>query len=110
MTTDIGDRIASRILQLRLSKGLTQEQLAERADIDASVISRIERGSRTNLRLNTLSKIVDALDIDYEIMFSFPDSKQAQKRIKSKLDLITDEETLDTIEKLIDLLAKSSQK
>lgn len=109
MTSDIGHQVASRILQLRQARKMTQEQLAERANIDASVISRIERESRTNIRLDTLNKIVEALDTNYEAIFSFTDSDNVKKRIQSKLDLITDDDTLSTIEKLIDLLAASKK-
>lgn len=105
MDTSVGSKVAERILQLRLAKKMTQEQLAERADIDASVISRIERGSRSNIRLDTLEKIVTALGVDYASIFSFPDSNHVKTRIDSKLDLITDQETLAAIEKLVDLLA-----
>ncbi|GAW99576.1 helix-turn-helix domain-containing protein [Secundilactobacillus mixtipabuli] len=104
MGVDIGNKIGERILELRLSKKMTQEQLAEKAQIDPSVISRIERGTRTNLRLNTLDKIVNALGTDYETIFSFSENTSVNKRITSKLALINDSETLQTIEKLIDLL------
>lgn len=104
MTDEIGNKIGERILELRLSKKMTQEQLAERAQIDSSVISRIERGTRTNLRLNTLDKIIKALNTDYETIFSFSDNQSVNKRIISKLALINDNEALQTIEKLIDLL------
>ncbi|NLR31613.1 helix-turn-helix domain-containing protein [Levilactobacillus tujiorum] len=109
MASDIGHQVASRILQLRQAKKMTQEQLAERANIDASVISRIERESRTNIRLDTLNKIVEALGTNYEEMFSFTDSDNVRERIQSKLDLITDDDTLSTIEKLIDLLTVSKK-
>lgn len=104
VAVDIGKKIGERILELRLSKKMTQEQLAEKAQIDPSVISRIERGTRTNLRLNTLDKIVNALNTDYETIFSFADNKSVNKRIVSKLALLPDGEALQTIEKLIDLL------
>ncbi|HIW71875.1 MAG TPA: helix-turn-helix domain-containing protein [Candidatus Levilactobacillus faecigallinarum] len=102
----IGKKVAQRLLQLRQSNGLTQEQLAERATIDSSVISRIERGFRTNIRLETLDKLIGALDVNYTEFFTFTDDEQIQKRIESKLVLVTDKEALQTLEKLIDILSK----
>lgn len=53
-----------------------------------------------------LSKIVYALGTDYESIFSFtiPIHKN---ELKSKLDLINDEETLKIIEEFLDLLLRS---
>ncbi|GEO65756.1 helix-turn-helix domain-containing protein [Levilactobacillus spicheri] len=102
----IGNKVAHRLLQLRQANGLTQEQLAERANIDSSVISRIERGFRTNIRLETLDKLTKALGVNYTDLFTFTDDKQIQKRIEGKLALITDKEALQTLEKLIDILSE----
>ena len=52
--------IASQVIALRESGGLTQADLAERTGIDQADISRIERGS-ANPTERTLSRIGDAL-------------------------------------------------
>lgn len=109
MIEDIGKNLATRIRQLRLSKNLTQEQLADQAEIDASVLSRIERGQRTNMRLETLNKIVAALDVDYSTLFAFTNSDKVTERISAKLTLIEDDKALDTIENLIDLLVADKE-
>lgn len=100
--TDIGDQVANRVKELRVSQGLTQEQLAERAEIDPSVLSRIERGSRTNVRLETLDKLVRALGVNYTTFFAFSTSTNQRDRLVAKLALIHDEDALSLIEKLID--------
>ena len=58
--------IAEAIYVLRKSKGLSQEQLAQRAGTSQTVISALESGSRMP-RLVTLSKIAVALGESFEI-------------------------------------------
>ena len=54
--------IGKRIATIRKSKGLTQAQLAESADITNNFLSHIER-SHSIPSLETLIKICDALDV-----------------------------------------------
>ena len=51
--------VAKRIQTLRKDFHLTQEQLAEAAGLDVSSIAKIERGERSNIKVNTLEKIVE---------------------------------------------------
>ena len=50
------------IREIRLSKGLSQEQLALNAGIDPSYVGRVERGDN-NVAVLTLSRLAAALDI-----------------------------------------------
>jgi transcriptional regulator with XRE-family HTH domain len=52
--------VGSLIAQARTEAGLLQEELAERAGVPQSTLSRIERGS-AHLTLNQLRKIAPAL-------------------------------------------------
>jgi transcriptional regulator with XRE-family HTH domain len=52
--------VGSLITQARIEAGLRQEELAERAGVPQSTLSRIERGS-AHLTLNQLRKIAPAL-------------------------------------------------
>ncbi len=52
-----------RIRDVRRSKGISQEVLAEMADIDRSYMGNIERGEK-NVTLKKAYDICDALDID----------------------------------------------
>ena len=58
--------IGLRIRQIRSERNLTQEELAEKADTDHTVISRIEGGR--NLTVETLIKIANALDISTDYL------------------------------------------
>ncbi len=52
-----------RIRDVRRSKGISQEVLAEMADIDRSYMGNIERGEK-NVTLKKAYDICDTLDID----------------------------------------------
>jgi len=56
VATQVGERIKSLRLQSRGGK-LTQERLAERADISVSFLSMIERGERS-AHVDTLAEFV----------------------------------------------------
>ena len=55
--------LGERIRKLRNEKGISQEELANEADIPLSQIGRIERGE-TNPTISSLFVISQALDID----------------------------------------------
>lgn len=61
--------IANRIRELRIAKNMTQEKLAEKIGFDVSFLGRIERGKSANIQINTLEKIIHALDEDYTTFF-----------------------------------------
>ena len=55
--------LGQRIREMRIAKGLTQEDLAHESDIDRSYIGGVERGER-NLSFDKLCEIAQALDCD----------------------------------------------
>ena len=59
-------RLASSLIQLRLSRGLTQEQLGEMLHTKQSSIARLESGSSLP-SLTTIKRVAEALDADVEI-------------------------------------------
>jgi len=60
--------IGKRIRQERRRLKLTQEELAERADISANFLGHIERGTKRPT-LNTLTKIADVLQVSMGTLF-----------------------------------------
>ena len=55
--------IGNKIRDLRTQKGISQEDLANEADIPLSQIGRIERGEN-NPTISTLYVIAEALDVE----------------------------------------------
>jgi transcriptional regulator with XRE-family HTH domain len=60
-------RIGQDIAQLRKEKGMTQQNVADRADIMRPHIARVELG-KYNFGFDTLQAIADALDADIRIV------------------------------------------
>lgn len=54
--------IAGNLRRIRLRQGLTQQSLAEEADLDLSFVQRVERAAE-NLSIGSLVKLADALRI-----------------------------------------------
>lgn len=63
-------QIGAKITYFRKVKRYTQEELAFRASISASYLSRIERGAYANgIPLSTLMRIALALEVDISRFF-----------------------------------------
>lgn len=60
---DIKIKLGVRVKQLRISKGYSQEQLAELADLDRTYIPGIESGKR-NVSIVVLEKLAKAFGIN----------------------------------------------
>ena len=61
MRHDIAKQFGQRVRKARLERGLSQESLAAKADIDRAFLSGIERGVE-NPTLFTIQAIADALE------------------------------------------------
>jgi len=58
------------VRSLRAERGLTQEQLAERAGISVDFLSLVERG-KSSPSFENLEEIADALEVSVAELFSF---------------------------------------
>ena len=69
MKNDINIKFGKRVIELRKTKGITQEELAYRCDIQRSYMGVIERGEKS-VTLNTIEKIAAGLEISIiELMY-----------------------------------------
>lgn len=64
----LGERFGAHVRKLRLSRNLTQESLAEHADLSVDAVRRIERGAFSP-SLDTLRKLCLGLDISFRTLF-----------------------------------------
>jgi transcriptional regulator with XRE-family HTH domain len=62
MRAEILDRFGKRVRDERLQRGLSQEELAEKAELHRTYIGMIERGEK-NITLINIQKIAKALVI-----------------------------------------------
>jgi transcriptional regulator with XRE-family HTH domain len=61
--------VASTIRHFRKLAEISQESLADKADLDRTYISGIERGVR-NITLDSLEQIINALNVDVQTFFT----------------------------------------
>ncbi|MCK4662417.1 MAG: helix-turn-helix domain-containing protein [Bacteroidales bacterium] len=76
------------IKELRLKKGITQEELAEKTELSVRTIQRIENGE-VDPRSFTLQAIASALDVDFGVLNNSTEfENKAQKESKTWLPLL----------------------
>ena len=71
--------LKTRLRELRLKAGLTQEKYAEQAKFSYKYYQGIERGQWTNLRLKTLEKLANGYGLSLHELFA-PKLPQLKKR------------------------------
>lgn len=76
---------------------MTQEYLAETADLGFNYIYRLEK-KQLNVKLETIEKIMNALDVDVNTFFNI----ESQNRSKEFIQLIEDIENLPKEKKRAD--------
>jgi transcriptional regulator with XRE-family HTH domain len=93
--------IGERIVMLREKKGWKQKELAEKVDINVSVMNRIEKGTRP-LNDSEIIKIADALDVSTEYLLGRNENKKSDW--DSNLPGLTTKDERDIAKKLENIL------
>ena len=71
------------IKELRIKKGMTQEELADKTEVSARTIQRIENGE-VDPRAYTLQMIAKALEVDYNLFVeNEPDEEQEIQQVNA---------------------------
>jgi len=65
-------KVGQRIKELRNQIGISQEALANKADIDRTYVTDVENGRR-NISIENLEKLVNALEIQFKDFFDSAD-------------------------------------
>ena len=95
--------IGMRIKELRQKRGLTQDKLSHKVDIDPKHLSRIEVG-RSFPSFDTLERMANALHVELRAFFEFKrNSKSTSELKKSVAELLkdADDDTLKFVEYLL---------
>ena len=66
---NICKRFGARVRVLRVARGLSQEELAQKAELHRTYVGGIERGER-NISLVNIEKLAIALDVSVESLMS----------------------------------------
>ena len=74
--------LGARIKELRKSRGLSQEELAEKIGVEPQHMSRLEIG-KSYPSLDRLEKIAIALDVPLKDFFEFMHLEDADDRLES---------------------------
>ncbi|PKV88875.1 helix-turn-helix domain-containing protein [Streptomyces sp. TLI_146] len=68
MATTLGDRL----IELRMRRGMTQEQLAEKSQLSVDTVRKLEQNQRMTARMSTLNKFARALDVETSVLLGAP--------------------------------------
>ena len=69
----VSNMVGENVRRLRLERGLTQEELAQRVGVYQSAIGQVERGE-TNPLVSTLIQIARALDVEPADLLRSPEA------------------------------------
>jgi transcriptional regulator with XRE-family HTH domain len=75
-------RLGQRFAELRVQRGLTQEELAEQADVSARYIQRIESGNE-NVSVKTAVRFSNLLRVSLLDLFQKPTGRPTRVRARS---------------------------
>lgn len=78
------EQLGRRIKQIRKSKKITQEKLAEMIDVDFGYISKLEVGLNFP-SIRTLNKIADALSVDIADFFTNFECLMSQQDLQAEI-------------------------
>lgn len=79
--------LGKKIKEIRLQKGLTQEELSEQVNISQRALSGIETGMNF-LTAETLDKIVSVLNVGYDELFFVEHLKSTDDLVLELIDKI----------------------
>lgn len=67
---DIKKKFGFKVKEIRKSKGLSQEKLALKAEIDRTYLPSIEKGER-NVSITVVERLAKALDVKISAFFDY---------------------------------------
>jgi transcriptional regulator with XRE-family HTH domain len=76
---DVDLRVRRRLRELRTQRGLTLDEVATKADIDVSTLSRLESGKR-RLALDHLPRLASALSVSTDDLLRAPEADDPRVR------------------------------
>lgn len=107
---DVKKKLGERIRYLRKMRGMTQEELAERADVSVTFIGLTERGKNIPSVL-TCFRIARALGVSLSELFRFDEGgeKRVLDEIYIKIKSLDDEDVM-VVKEITDVLLKRKRR
>lgn len=107
----LSELVGARIKSLRVQKGLSQDQLSSKSNVERTFIANLELGKK-NVTIDILVKITDALEISLSDFFNVlqpnivEDGKDSSARNSIIKILAMNEEQQKDISDIISILSK----
>ena len=76
---DVRALFGNRLREIRISRGLSQEELAFEAKLDRTYLSSCERGQR-NISLDNIHRLARALRVSPAVFFESTDKSRTNRR------------------------------
>ncbi len=103
--TPFGQRLADT----RTTRGLTQQQLADKAKIPAAVISHFETGVRASASADNLVKLADALNVSIDYLLARTDDPAPRTgKFERMIEGLSDSE-IGVVETFTEALARRAR-
>lgn len=100
--------VGTTIRGLRECRGLTREELGEKAGISVHTVHRLESGER-NLTMNTLYSIMEALDCDSNAILNTQGNTEVISKINMELNRIPLKQREEVKKLILELLKYMNQ-
>jgi two-component system response regulator len=109
---DVKKSFGETVKKLRNQLGISQEDLAERADLHRTYISDVERGSR-NLSLENIERLAHALEVSVATLFAAKEITQPDKAARrvwtdASNDILFVEDNADDVEMALRALKRAN--
>jgi transcriptional regulator with XRE-family HTH domain len=112
---DVSARLAVRLRSLRLSAGLTQAALGQRARVTAETVARLERvvrhrpSANVNPSLDTLVRLATALSVDVSELLRPSEAPAKRNNGLASLLAGVSPETCDRVLRVAEVLVREDQ-
>ncbi len=82
----LSELVGKRIKEIRESKNIKQNQLAEMINIEPTNLSKIEKGAQLP-KIDTINKLTEALECNIQELFEL-EHLQTREELLNKIDII----------------------
>lgn len=90
------DRIGRNVKKIRMEKGLTQERLAEDAELSLTAVQKLETG-QSGLRLETLIRIALVLGVSLDILVGIGKTDEQYRIWQEAVYLLARDKTVNEV-------------